>query len=171
MASLRHDDGVSRVTRIGGLVSLTALFLLGMSWMNEASSARVLEEPIAHLGPHPKVLVLTAEPSIGHPLVRAVDGEWVSRQQALWVREMVKRLRSDHLVNAQQDSKLDAYVARERAMLIEDIKRTPPTVILVDNLLSDWGTWLARRSGIELTPQAIQIIANRPAHRILTRAN
>ncbi len=27
-------------------------------------------------------------------------------------------------------------------MLIADIRKTPPTVVLVDNLLSDWGTWL-----------------------------
>jgi hypothetical protein len=71
-----------------------------------------------------------------------VGGEWVSRQQGLWVREFVRRLRSDHLVTPQEDGKLDAYVKRERAMLIEDIQRTPPTVILVDNQLSDWGAWL-----------------------------
>lgn len=142
VTSLRRDSSTSRVARIGGFASLAAVFLLGMSWMNEASNARVLEEPVAKLGSHPRLLALTAEPSIGHPLVRAVGGEWVSRQQALWVREMVKRLRGNHLVTPQQDGKLDAYVAHERAMLIDDIKKTPPTVVLVDNLLGDWGAWL-----------------------------
>jgi hypothetical protein len=139
---LRNDPDTSHTARLVGYIGLAALFFLSMQWMNDASNAHVLEEPVARLGPHPKLLVLSAEASIGHPLVRAVGGEWVSRQQGLWVREFVKRLRSDHLVNAEQDSKLDAYAARERAMLIEDIKRTPPTVILVDNQLSDWGAWL-----------------------------
>jgi hypothetical protein len=37
---------------------------------------------------------------------------------------------------------LDAYAARERAMLIEDINRIRPSVILVDNLTGDWSAWL-----------------------------
>ncbi len=142
LATLHLDITASRAARMGGLAGLAGLFLLSMQWMNAASNARVLEEPVASLGPHPKLLMLSSEASIGHPLVRAVGGEWVSRQQGLWIREFVKRLRSDHLVDPQQDSKLDAYAARERAMLIEDFKKMPPTVILVDNLLSDWGTWL-----------------------------
>jgi hypothetical protein len=85
---------------------------------------------------------LTAEPSIGHPLTRAVGGEWVSRQQALWVREAVTRIRAGAYGPVSTNG-LDAYVAQERAWLIEDVKRTPPTVILVDNLLSDWGAWAA----------------------------
>ncbi|MBX9711445.1 MAG: hypothetical protein K2X60_10470 [Xanthobacteraceae bacterium] len=142
ISTLPGDANASRAARIGGLGGLAGLFLLSLQWMNDASNARVLEEPVARLGPHPKLLMLSAEASIGHPLVRAVGGEWVSRQQGLWVREFVKRLRSDHLVGAEQDEKLDAYAARERAMLIEDIKKIPPTVVLVDNLLSDWGAWL-----------------------------
>ena len=40
------------------------------------------------------------------------------------------------------DPALDAYAARERAMLIEDINRIRPSVILVDNLTDDWSAWL-----------------------------
>ena len=130
-------------SRAGGLACLVALTITTMLWMNDASSARILEQPVRTLGPHPKVLALTSEASIGHPLTRAVGGTWVSRQQGLWVREFVKRLRAEHLVDAKADAALDAYVARERTWLIEDVKRTPPTVILIDNLLSDWGAWAA----------------------------
>jgi hypothetical protein len=32
-------------------------------------------------------------------------------------------------------------VERERAGLIEDFRRQPPDVILIDNQTSDWGRW------------------------------
>jgi hypothetical protein len=137
---------VHSASRAGGLACLAALIITTMLWMNDASSARILEQPVRALGPHPRVLALTSEPSIGHPLTRAVGGTWVSRQQGLWVREFVKRLRAEHIVDAKADAALNAYVARERAWLIEDVKRTPPTVILVDNLFSGWGTWAAADS-------------------------
>ena len=139
---LRNDPAASRAVRLAGYIGFSVLFLSSMHWMNDASDARALQKPVARLGPHPKLLVLSSEGSIGHPLVRAVGGEWVSRQQGLWVREFVRRLRGDHLVTPEQDSKLDFYAARERAMLIEDIKKMPPTVVLIDNQLSDWGAWL-----------------------------
>jgi hypothetical protein len=137
----------------GALACLAALFLGGAQWMNDTSDARVLIAPVArlgtHLGPHPKILVLSGEASIGHPLTRAVDGDWVSRQQDLWVREFVTRRRREQPIDRETDARLDAYVARERAMLIDDIKRTPPDVVVVDNLLDDWGDWL--RADAELS--------------------
>ncbi len=139
----------SRTTRRGGLISLVVVFLLGAMWMNDASSARALEQPVAQLGPHPRILMLSAEASIGHPLVRSVGGEWVSRQQGLWAREFVKRMRQDRAVDPQTDARLNTYLARERAGLIEDITRQRPDVILIDNLLSDWGNWL--RTDAELS--------------------
>jgi hypothetical protein len=110
--------------------------------MNTASDARVLIAPVARLGTHRKILVLSGESSIGHPLTRAVNGEWVSRQQGLWVREFVAKLRRERTIDPETDARLTAYVDAERTRLIEDIKRTPPDIILVDNLLDDWGEWL-----------------------------
>jgi hypothetical protein len=45
-------------------------------------------------------------------------------------------------LNLRQNAALDAYAARERAMLIEDIKKNEPTVVLVDNFSDHWSSWL-----------------------------
>ncbi len=138
----RPERARPRAVVAGALVVTGALFLGGALWMNATSDARALTAPVARLGSHPKILVLSAEPSIGHPLTRAVDGEWVSSQQSLWVREFVARLRRSRTIDAEMDARLEAYERREHAMLIDDIKRNPPDVVLVDNLLGNWGDWL-----------------------------
>jgi hypothetical protein len=149
IVNLRITTAADKAWRLGALAGLTALCLGAAAWMNQGSDARALQGPVARLGPHPKILVLSAEASIGFPLTRAVNGTWVSRQWGQWIQEFVARRRRDHPLDAQTDARLDGYVARERAQLIADIKRDPPSVVLVDNLLGDWGAKL--RADAELS--------------------
>ena len=86
-------------------------------------------------------LVLSGEAAIGHPLVRDIGGVWVSRQENLWVREFVRLTRERTVVDAATDAKLNDYLALERKWLIEDFKKLPPDLVLVDNLRNDWGAW------------------------------
>jgi hypothetical protein len=74
--------------------------------------------------------------------VRALNGTWVSRQQGLWVEAYLEYMRQHDMIGPQANLALDFYAARERAMLIEDINRVRPSVILVDNLTGDWSAWL-----------------------------
>jgi hypothetical protein len=108
-----------------------------------------IEAAVAGLGPHPKILMLSGEAAIGHPLVRTLQGQWVSREENLWVREFVRLTRNNGPLDPQADAKLDGYLAQERGWLIEDFKRLPPDVVLVDNLRDGWGAWA--RSDAELT--------------------
>jgi hypothetical protein len=118
-----------------------ALFVKACMWLNASVDVRQIEDQVARLGPHPKILMLSAAAVIGYPMVRTLKGTWVSRQEALWVREIVRRSLIDHSIDAQTAARLDVYVDRERAGLIEDFKRQPPDVILIDNQNSDWGRW------------------------------
>jgi hypothetical protein len=52
----------------------------------------------------------------------------------VWLRRLNETL------DPQTDARLEAYAARDRAMLAEDIARNRPDVILVD-LMSDWLAW------------------------------
>lgn len=120
-----------RALRVGGVIVLAALFARAMLWFDAAFDARPLQERVAQLGlSHPAVLAISAEPGIGHPLVRALGGTWVSRQQALWVAAYLDVMRHHGPVAPG----LETYAARERAMLIEDTRRMPPDVVLVDDL-------------------------------------
>ena len=77
------------------------------------------------LGPHPKILAITGEPGLGHPMVRALQGTWVSRQQGLWVSGYLRTLHNAWTARSATGATLDRYAAHERAMLIEDIKKNP----------------------------------------------
>jgi len=128
-------------------------FFESIVWFNwafdKAFDARPLWASIARLGPHPKILAITGEPGLGHPMVRALQGTWVSRQQALWVDGYLRTLRTDPARDPRRDAMLDRYGAREREMLIEDIRNNEPTVVLVDNFSDQWSGWLRDHPDVE----------------------
>jgi hypothetical protein len=134
----RTSSGRLRVAAMGAVL---AMFANACMWFNASVDVRQIEDQVARLGPHPRILVLSAAAVIGHPMVRTLQGTWVSRQEALWVREIVRRSRLDESIDPQTAARLEVYVARERAGLIEDFRKQPPDVILVDNQDSDWGSW------------------------------
>jgi hypothetical protein len=115
-----------------------AMFAKACMGFNASVDVRQIQDQVAQLGPHPRILVLGAAAVIGHPMVRTLQGTWVSRQNALWVRGTVRRSLT---IDPQTAARLEGYVARERAGLIEDFRKQPPDVILVDNQDSDWGSW------------------------------
>ena len=126
----------------GAVVLFAFLFARSMLWFDVAFDARPLQAAVARLGSNPTILAITAEPGLGHPLVRALDGTWVSRQQGLWVEAYLKYMRQHGMIGPQADPVLDAYATRERSMLIEDIHRIQPSVVLVDNLTGEGSAWL-----------------------------
>jgi hypothetical protein len=142
LASNVPRSALDRAGRAVGLVLFAILFARSMVWFDSVFDARQLQASIARLGPNPKILAITAEPGLGHPLVRDLDGTWVSRQQGLWVEAYLEYMRQHGIIGPQANPALVAYAARERAMLIEDIHRIRPSVILVDNLNGDWSAWL-----------------------------
>ncbi|WP_291869487.1 hypothetical protein [Bradyrhizobium sp.] len=142
VVSTRPRSAFDRVFRAGAVALFAILFARSMLWFDVAFDARPLHAAVARLGPNPAILAITAEPGLGHPLVRALDGTWVSRQQGLWVQAYLKHMRQHGLVGPQADRALDGHAARERAMLIEDIHRIRPSVVLLDNLTGEASAWL-----------------------------
>lgn len=143
---LAEEPGKSKTDifrRRGQAAGLAILFACAMAWFNTGSDITFLRERVARLDPHPKLLALTAEPSIGHPLVRTLDGVWVSRQQALWVEGYRDYMKQTGILRPDNEAAVNAHAAREREFLIADIRKKPPTVVLVDNLTGEWGLWLA----------------------------
>jgi hypothetical protein len=137
---------LDRILGIFATAMLAITFFQSIVWFNwafdKAFDARPLWTAIARLGPQPKILAITGEPGLGHPLVRALQGTWVSRQQGLWVAGYLRSLRNGAALDQRQDATLDRYAAQERAMLMEDIRKNEPTVVLVDNFSGHWSNWL-----------------------------
>ncbi len=142
LASNTPRTVLDRACRAGAIVVFAILFAQSMLWFDAAFDARPLQAAVARLGPKPSILAITAEPGLGHPLVRSLNGNWVSRQQGLWVEAYLEYMRQHDMIGPQANPALDLYAARERAMLIEDINRVQPSVILVDNLTGHWSAWL-----------------------------
>jgi hypothetical protein len=139
----------SRRFDIAAMTVLAATFVLGSLWFNATVYVGPIEAAVAGLKSNPRILILSGEAAIGHPLVRTLHGVWVSRQENLWIREFVRLTRENNALDPQTDAKLNAYLAQERTWLIEDFKRLPPDVLLIDNLRDGWGEWA--RADSELT--------------------
>ncbi|MET4261157.1 hypothetical protein ABIC09_006124 [Bradyrhizobium sp. S3.12.5] len=128
---------------------LAATFLFGAQWFNGKVYVGPVREAIEGLMPHPRILVLSGEAAIGHPLVRDVGGVWVSRQENLWLRVFGRLTREKTSVDAATAARLNDYLALERKWLIEDFRKLPPDIVLVDNLRDGWGDWV--RADAELS--------------------
>ena len=131
----------SRRLEAASAFMLAVTFLLGMLWFNGNVHVGPVREAIDGLKPRPRILMLSGEAAIGHPLVRDVGGVWVSRQENLWIREFVRLTRERTVVDADTDAKLNHYLALERKWLIEDFRKLPPDIVLIDNLRNEWGAW------------------------------
>src|SRR3954469_12552913 len=131
----------SRGGEILSALVLAVSFILGMQWFYAGVYVGPVRQAVEGLVTNPKILVLSGEAAIGHPLVRDINGVWVSRQENLWIREFVRLTRERTVVDAATDAKLKDYLALERKWLIEDFRKLPPDLVLVDNLRSEWGAW------------------------------
>jgi hypothetical protein len=132
---------------------------------------RQVQDEVARLGPRPKILILSAAAVIGHPMVRELDGTWVSRQQAFWVREIVRRAQMYGTIDAATAARLEGYIARERAGIVEDFKKLPPDVVVIDNQNSDWGKWAAADPELSALLKSYIPVKNVDGIEILRRAD
>ena len=122
---------------IAALIAGFALF-----WMSAMPGRSSLATAVEALKPHPKLLTISGNLTLGHPLTRQVEGIWVSRVPSLWITAGVLLRQKYETLDAQTNARLNAYAARDRAMLMEDIARQRPDVILVERSKSfDWMTW------------------------------
>jgi hypothetical protein len=86
------------------------------------------------------VIGITSDIAVGHPLTRALGGKWVGRVCSQWITAGAKILKaetSDPVQRARYDE-LEAY---DRNLLIEDIRRAKPDIILVEQISFDWMKW------------------------------
>ncbi len=126
-----------------------------MLWFNANVYVGPIREAIEGLKPNPRILMLSGEAALGHPLVRDVGGVWVSRQENLWLSEFARLTREKTTVDAATDARLNDYLALERKWLIEDFKKLPPDIVLVDNLRDGWGDWARADAEAVAASQAV----------------
>ena len=127
--------------RAGWAAAVGVLAAATFLWMNVATSLAPLEAPIRRLGPHPTMLAISHDIAIGHPLVRAVGGTWVEREGSLWLIGGALTRLAHETLTAEEKAELERYMALERAMLIDTLRRRKPDLIVVQKAGTDWEKW------------------------------
>ncbi len=96
---------------------------------------------LSKVGPHPRVIAISESLGFGHPLVRAVGGDWVQSTPGLWITAGALRL----IENAHGDpavaARLNPYIDADRDRLVADIAREKPDVLLVGKLGTPFHEW------------------------------
>jgi hypothetical protein len=130
-----------RIARLGPMLLIQLVIVAGFIWMNLATDTAALVEPIRRIKPHPTMLAITPDIAVGHPLVRRLGGRWAGSACSLWISAGVLQQQRSEALDAPTRRRLDAYMARDRAILSEDIRRERPDIVLVDETAFDWDAW------------------------------
>ncbi len=136
------DNQSGQSSRLVAGVTAVLMAVVTFFWMNIAVDRSAVAAAIREIKPHPTMLALSADISIGNPITRQVGGVWVGRPCALWLTLGVESRRANETLDAQTDAELKAYAKADRVMLTEDIARHKPDVILVQLMKDvDWLGW------------------------------
>jgi hypothetical protein len=136
------DSQSGRVSRL--FAGLVAVLMAGVTffWMNIAVDRSAVAAAIREIKPRPTMLALSADLSIGFPIVRQAGGVWVGRACSLWLSLGVESRRLTESLDPQTDARLRDYAKSDRSVLGEDIARHKPDVILVQLMKDiDWLAW------------------------------
>jgi hypothetical protein len=135
-----HEIQIERFRRLGSATLIALLAGASFVWMNFAVDMRALAETISKSAPRPSILSISSDIAVGHPLTRQLGGNWVGRVCSQWIAAgaLILKLETPDLASR---AKLDGYESRDRKMLIEDIRRAKPDIILVDRIRFDWLAW------------------------------
>jgi hypothetical protein len=110
-------------------------------WFKDHRETGGLADTIRALGPpRPRLVAITSDLSIGHPMVRQLGGEWILRVCSQWISEGII-LRREGILDEATLERLETHAARDKAMLATDIRKGRPDLILIDQGWVNWTDW------------------------------
>ncbi len=117
----------------GAWVVLGVIAVWSFAWFNIAVDDRAAAAVVKRVAPpHPSIVLISDDVAVGHPLVRAVQGRWISRFGSLWVTEDAAIQRFGGGLDAAKKQRLAADVDAERQRLIGEIRDGKPDIVLID---------------------------------------
>jgi hypothetical protein len=137
-ASVREE----RLKLLAVAISIAGLMFGTFSWYAKLPDNRAFAAPIRASVSNPVMLNISGGGlvSMGFPLTRQLNGTWASRTCGQWISAGVLIAKSRG-VDAETSALLDRHMERDRVMLLEDIRRTKPDIILADREKYDWYEW------------------------------
>jgi hypothetical protein len=120
--------------------AIASIFALAYIWFSHNDGPPRLQVAAAKLGPHPRIVAITQNSGVGHPFVRQIGGIWVQRVASLWITSGALSLLKDSK-DPSAVAKLNSYLRLDRDMLVEDIQRNRPEIILISNRSGPFRDW------------------------------
>jgi hypothetical protein len=141
-----------RLQDIGAVLAFCFIAAKSFVWLNLAVEDRAATAMVKRIAPpHPSITLISDDVALGHPLVRAVQGRWISRVGSLWIMEDAAIQHFGGGIDAAKDRRLAAYMEASRQQLLGEIRDGKPDIILVDdrayyNIVVDkrasWSEWV-----------------------------
>ena len=124
-------DGVRRA---GVTVILGFIAVVCFAWFNLSFDTGAVAAIVKRVAPpHPAITVVSDDLAVGFPLVRNVEGRWISRYCSLWVIGNAAALDFIGGIDQPTRQRLSDYAQAQRQALVGDIRDGKPDVILVDD--------------------------------------
>jgi len=138
------ETGGKRMARIG-LTAAGLVFAIGatgasMRWFTLKGDYHALNAPVEAIAPHPRLLAITADIAVGHPLTRELHGQWVGSVCSQWISAGALTLEHRGGLSSAQRAYLDGLMSLDRRLLTHDITVGRPDVILISTN-RDWLGW------------------------------
>jgi hypothetical protein len=147
----RSGEGY-RLQDICAAAAFCIIAVKSFAWLDLAVQDRAAAAMVARIAPpHPSITLISDDVALGHPLVRAVQGRWISRVGSLWIMEDAAIQRFAGGIDAAKDRRLADYMEAGRLQLIGEIRDGKPDIILiddragrivVDNHGASWSEWV-----------------------------
>jgi hypothetical protein len=127
----------------GAMAVFAIVAALSFAWFNLAVDTRAAAAAVKRIAPpHPSIIVISDDIAIGHPLVREVQGRWISRVCSRWIMgNAAGRIIAGGLDETTKE-RLAADMKAERQRLVDEIRDGKPDIILVDKHVPFWSEWI-----------------------------
>ena len=96
-------------------------------------------EPIRRLSPKPRILAISGDLSVGHPLAREVHGEWASSTSSQWLAASAAVLEQRPSTAPAERARMQTWIWSDLDRLTRDIVINRPDVIVFDDSLFSEG--------------------------------
>jgi hypothetical protein len=123
-----------RFKDICAVLAFCFIAVKSFAWLDLAVEDRAATAMVERIAPpHPSITLISDDVALGHPLVRAVQGRWISPVGSLWIMEDAAIQRFAGGIDAVKDGRLAAYLEAGRQQLIGEIRDGKPDIILIDD--------------------------------------
>jgi len=140
-ASRKADGRQGLVAFAAGILGLCLVASLSYQLLATRSDSEQLLAAVRRVAPpHPKIVTITSDLAVGHPLTRALSGQWISRFSARWITANGEDLVADPDLDEATRARLMADLALDRDTLVQELDRDRPDVVLVDG--EGWWSWI-----------------------------